>query len=342
MADENSQRMLRGFGDTNFVLQARDAVVGFRSQSPLPEAEFTFDAQGEHEPRWRVTGFEATEGLSAVYACTIDLANPSLAVNPDALLGRYAVLQVARQAAQRRFYGLVQRVEHRGTVADRRLARVTMVPALWVLSQRSDARVFQDMTAVDVVEAVLREAGLYVGQVEKQLQRALPKREYCVRYRESDLDFVRRLLASEGVSFPFRHEDEAESLVLCDGAHAWEPLRTMDGGAVPVAGAEGETHAVETVRHLRWERATRPAGVAVSEFDFTRPDYRIERMAPRRREGPRNLHEPAPAVTLHGYTAPAFHLTPATVHMRSGATTHGIASISCDATKPSLRGSLNG
>ena len=56
----------------------------------------------------------------------------------------------------------------------------------------------------------------------------------------------------------------------------------------------------------------------------------------------RNLHEPAPAVTLHGYTAPAFHLTPATVHMRSGATTHGIASISCDATKPSLRGSLNG
>ena len=306
MADQSDQRQVRGFGDTNFVLLARDAVAGPRPHAALPEAEFTFDAQGEHEPRWRVTGFEASEGLSRVYECAVDVANPSLAVNPDALLGRYAVLRVARPAAQRRFYGLVRRVEHRGTVADHRLARVTMVPALWTLSQRSDARVFQDVTAVEAVEAVLREAGVYVGAVEKQLQRPLPKREYCVQYRESDLDFVRRLLASEGVSFFFRHEDEAETLVLCDGAHAWEALRTMDGGAVPVAGAEGETHAVETVRHLRWERSTRPSGVAVSEFDFTRPDYRIERMAPRRREGPRNLYEPASAATLHGYAAPAY------------------------------------
>ena len=303
MSGETQMRRLRGFGDTNFVLLAEGESLDRRGASPLPEVVYSFDVQGQDERRWRVRRFEVTEALSSLYECVVDLAAESLYENPDPMLGKYALVQAQRDTVLRRFYGVVRRVEHRGTTASRRLARVFMVPALWVLSQRTDARIFQDMTAVEVVQAVLREAGLYASMLDLRLGREYPAREYCVQYRETDLAFVLRLLESEGITFFFRHEEEGEVLVLADGVQAWDTVRTMDEGPVPIAGAELATHRVESVRHLTWEREVRPSGVVVRDFDFTRPDYKLERMAPRQRDGERVLYEPAPALTLGRYGA---------------------------------------
>ncbi len=307
MGIETEMRRVRGFGDTTFVMLAREGAEALAGQhAPLPEAAYAFESQGDTGGAWRVRSFTATEGLSTVYECVVDLAHESLTANPDALLGRPAVLRVSREPLTRRFAGVVRRVEHRGTSATHRLARAYVVPALWALSQRSDSRVFQDKTAVEVVEAVLHEAGLYAGRLVVQVQRALATREYCVQHRETDLDFVMRLLAEEGVAFFFRHDDDGETLVLSDGAHAWTSVPTMDGAAIPVAGAESATQRVESVRHLAWERSLRPTGVTVRDFDFTRPDLRVERAAPRRRDPARPLYEPGPEVTLGGYQNPTY------------------------------------
>ena len=306
MGQDTELRRVRGFGDTTFVMLAREGASAVAGRAPLTEASYHFVSQGALDEPWRVRSFTAVEALSTLYECAVDLAHESMSANPDALLGRPAVLTVARDSLTRRFAGVVRRVEHRGTSNTRRLARAFIVPSLWALSQRTDARVFQDVTAIDVVEAVLREAGLYAGMLDVQVRRALPRREYCVQYRESDLDFVTRLLAEEGVVFSFRHDDEGETLVLSDGSHAWTSVPTIDGAAVPVAGPETATQHVESVRHLVWERQLRSTAVTVRDFDFTRPDLRVERAAPRRRDPSRALYEPAPELTLGGYQTPAY------------------------------------
>ncbi len=306
MGLETEMRRVRGFGDTTFVMLAREGADGTAGQAPLPEVTLRFTSQGDPESEWRVRSFTATEGLSAVYECVIDLAHASFAANPDALLGHPAVLHVERGSLTRRFAGVVRRVEHRGTSATHRLARVFVVPSLWALSQRSDTRIFQEKSAVEVVEAVLREAGLYAGMLDVQVQRALPAREYCVQHRESDLAFVSRLLEEEGVAYHFRHDDEGETLVLSDESHAWKDVPTMDGAAIPVAGPEVATQSVESVRHLAWERSLRPTAVTVRDFDFTRPELRVERSAPRRRDATRAKYEPGPEVTLGGYQGTAY------------------------------------
>ena len=146
-------------------------------------------------------------------------------------------------------------------------------------------------------DAVRREAHVYVGAVETRLQRTYPRREYCVQYRETDLEFVLRLLASGGVTFFFRHHERTETLVLCDGAHACGRPRRWTGPPLPIAGPEMATMAVETARRLAWERETKPTGVAVRDFDFTRPGFRLEGVEPRRAEGTRNLYTPANGAT---------------------------------------------
>jgi len=46
------------------------------------------------------------------------------------------------------------------------------------------------------------------------------KREYCVQYRESDLDVVARLLEESGIFYFFEHEKGTHTLVLGDAIHA--------------------------------------------------------------------------------------------------------------------------
>lgn len=298
MGQNTEMRRLRGFGDTSFAFQG-GGDLGATQGPPLPEAHFVLDLQGESERRWRVQEFTAIEALSSLYECVLDIASEDFADNPDLLLGRYALLQVHREPVVRRFYGVVRRVEQRGTTAGGRLARLTLVPSLWALSQRSDARVFQEMTAVEVAQAVLQAAGLYAGMLQIVLTQELPRREYIVQYRETDLAFFERLLESEGVTYFFRHDlDGTEALVLTDSLHAWAAVPTMDGGPIPVAGPEMVTHALEAVRNLSWQREQRATRLSVRDYDFTRPDLRIEGVVPRRGEDTRALFVPDPAVTL--------------------------------------------
>ena len=177
-----------------------------------------------------------------------------------------------------------------------------MVPALWALSQRVDSRVFQHQTAVEVVEAVLAAAGLGEGYVASQLTRDLPRREYCVQYRESDLAFVQRLLEEEGVAFWFRHEGEAEALVLADSP-TYTFCPTLDRKPVPFSPPQSALAHVEVVQRFELRRELRPTGAVVRDYDFTRPHAEIDltRASPRGDGGPRPRYEPAGRFTLGDY-----------------------------------------
>jgi hypothetical protein len=135
MGQDTELRRLRGFGDTTIAFALREGASELIDGTPLPEVALSFEgASGA----WRVRHLECVEGLSWLYECVVDLATDDLSENPDVLLGRPAHASVARGEALRRIHGVVRRVEHRGTTATHRLARVYLVPALWTLSQASD------------------------------------------------------------------------------------------------------------------------------------------------------------------------------------------------------------
>src|SRR4051812_17279022 len=97
---------------------------------------FTFESSADPAGSWRVVEVRSREGLSELYACTVDLASEQLAADADALLGSTARVLISRGGTTRRLCGVVHRVEHTGMRARHHLARVHLVPALWGLSQR--------------------------------------------------------------------------------------------------------------------------------------------------------------------------------------------------------------
>lgn len=313
--DAGATSMLRGVERT--VELAEDAVDAAREllsghgERPLPEVEFHFETSADTGAEWRVREVRLREGISEIYECAIDLCTEDLGAEPDAMLGRTCVFTMTRESLTRRLCGIVRRVEDSGTTAGKRLVRVLVVPQLWLLSQRRDIRIFQDMTAVDVVRRVLDDAGLYQDSLSDELQRQYPRREYCVQYRESDLDFVMRLLQEEGIAFHFQHVDETETLVLVDEVNAYPSLTTMDGGAVPVMGPEMGTARIETVRRFDWFHEMRPTGVVLRDFDFTHPtaEREMTRTQPRTGAGERAVYDYPARFTIGNYDTDNFAYT---------------------------------
>ncbi len=272
----------------------------------LDEVLFGLEIAGVSDA-WRVLRVSASERLSEPFECEVEAA-PSEALDDLASLpGRAATVRLWRgeaQARARRFTGVVLRAIDRGTSVGQRVVSLTVVPSLWLLSQRSDCRVFQDMTAREVVTEVLRDAGLYGDGTEVDWRvesGALSPREYCTQYNETDLEFVRRLLEDEGLTFYFDPASDDERLVVIDGGRDRAFAERVEGAA-PVMGAGGATAAFETVRSVEDLCEVVPEGVVLRDHDFTRPDLKLHQRASA--EGGRNvLYEHPARVNLQGYSA---------------------------------------
>jgi type VI secretion system secreted protein VgrG len=106
-------------------------------------------------------------------------------------------------------------------------AEVVIVPALWMLALGVNTRIFQQESVPEIAVRVLTEALLPYGRVLRpDVTRPYPRREYCVQYQESDLDFVHRLFEEEGISYSFEHHEPTELLVLHDRNEHFVPVDT--------------------------------------------------------------------------------------------------------------------
>jgi len=227
------------------------------------------------EPADAVVHLHLREELSQLYECALVVALEPGAPFPARWLGAPAQLAIHHGAMTRRVLGVVRRVEDLGATAVRQYVRLVVVPSLWLLSQRQDSRVFQNLAVPDIVRAVLRDAGLYDGDrlAVSEALRDLAPREYCVQHRERDLDFVLRILQEEGVALAFEHErDDGETLALVDGTERWLHVATADGAEGVALLDEGTATAdAESVHKLDAQGSLRPTGVALRDHDFSRP-----------------------------------------------------------------------
>ena len=192
-------------------------------------------------------------------------------VSLDDLVGEeFEVIVEAGGEEIRRHAGLCVAAEYAGNGEDGALFDIELRSGLWFLGRTQECRIFQEMTAVDVVMSVLGEYGL-AKDVEKRLSRTPPTRTICVQYRESDLAFVDRLLEAEGICY-FLEEDAkgGEKMILVDSAGAHEPIEGDDLLIYhPVSGGNAPDSAYVT----DWRAGGRATSgrVSLKDYDFEKP-----------------------------------------------------------------------
>ncbi|HET9985781.1 MAG TPA: type VI secretion system tip protein TssI/VgrG [Longimicrobiales bacterium] len=161
-----------------------------------------------------LAAFTGTEAISRPYRFRLDLMSEDPGIDGIDLVNSPVTITVALPAGEtREIHGVIFRFAQLGQTEDRTLYRAEIVPHLFYLTLTQNCRIFQHKTAVQIIEAVLKERGV---DYALKCNAPHPQRDFCVQYRESDFDFVSRLMEEEGIFYFFDHSGSKESMVLAD------------------------------------------------------------------------------------------------------------------------------
>lgn len=209
------------------------------------------------------------EKLGRLGTMDLELLSPDPSLALDSLLGQPLSLELAVDGDQTRFFhGLVSECSQTGRLGRYCRYSARVVPWLWLLTQTSDCRIYQQKSIPDIVKAVFREHG--TSNFEDSLTGNYSPRDYCVQYMETDFEFVSRLMEEEGIYYFFRHEKDKDTLVLCDsvGAHSAAVNYATISYYPPTANVVRKT---DHINNWLLSHSMQSGKVAHTDFDFTKP-----------------------------------------------------------------------
>lgn len=226
---------------------------------------FLFDAGG-HE--WHVVDFTIEETLSKPFQADLTLACEEEVPFAD-MIGTNGLLTIDSDDGERHLHGIVNRFIHTGVAGRFLLYSARIVPQMWLLSLEQDCRIFQDKSIPDIVKQILEESGITSDLFDFRLQGQYPAVTYCVQYRETDLQFVSRLLAREGIFYFFEHSEDKHLLIFGDSPVNYQPIAGEN--QVPLNPAGGAVAEEEAVISFQVQQQIRSGKYTLRDYNFERP-----------------------------------------------------------------------
>ncbi len=196
-------------------------------QNRASEAQMVFGIGG-NDKLFRVVAFEGSEKVSQLFSFVLDLAMEEAAADDfmfEGLLGEEAYLKILSEEADRYVHGIISKIESRGETGNFTIYRFYLVPKLWLLTLRTNNRIFQKKKTDEIIKTVLSDAGIPGDRYRFALTGSYQKREYCVQYNESDFDFISRLMEEEGIFYFFEHSKNKHVLVFSDSNVGFQTIR---------------------------------------------------------------------------------------------------------------------
>ena len=215
--------------------------------------------------------FEGVERVSDPFRFVLRVLSPDPNVDIQGLLTEAVVLTIPMEDdLERHIHGNICRMKLLNIGSDGMAAyEVEVVPWLWFLTLFSDCRIFQNKSVPDIVEQVFKDRGF--TDFRSSVQGTYEPRDYCVQYRETDFNFVSRLLEEEGIFYFFEHTEDKHTLVLADDMSAFAQCPNQSE-AVPFAPSTGGHLDDSVVFALEAEYRVQTGTASHTDYDFTKPN----------------------------------------------------------------------
>jgi type VI secretion system secreted protein VgrG len=229
--------------------------------------------------------FSCSEGLGTLGETSVSLLSPRSDLDADRILGKPVTLEIElRGDAKRHLHGFVTRFAHTGATGRLQRYQAIVRPWLWFLTRTTDCRIFQDMKVPDILKTVFDDHPIAVH--DARLFREYRTWDYCVQYRESDFDFVSRLMEHEGIYYRFDHADGEHKLILLDSASAHDPQPEGADDLPFFSAGQQPPPDLDFVSRWAMTRSVQPGKFAIKDFDFEAPgsDLLVDGEQPRRHD----------------------------------------------------------
>jgi len=145
-----------------------------------------------------VLNFHGREALNKPFKWTIEFTTPQKGISRQDAMLKYATLSMR---SGRVVQGIITGFKCLKETADQMHFAVTLSSRLALLSHTRRCAVWQNVSVPELVEQILRSHGFDGTDFEFRLERTYPVRELITQWRETDLQFIQRILAEDGIWF---------------------------------------------------------------------------------------------------------------------------------------------
>ncbi|MFO1199067.1 MAG: type VI secretion system tip protein TssI/VgrG [Burkholderiaceae bacterium] len=236
----------------------------------------------------RFSRMRVSEGVSRLFEIEIEAVSPKGDISPKALLGKSVTVEVTFADEKKRWYnGYVTRFGLGPTEGRYYAYRMTLRPWLWFLTRTTDCKIFQSKSVPAILKDVFHDEDTAAVAWRLGSAGAYKDWDYCVQYRESDFNFVSRLMEQEGIYYFFEHRDGAHELVVIDdkGQHKLDTGVNGKPGAGAgtysfVSSGRGQLYSRDHVAEWYGEEDIQPGDFVLQEYHFEAParDVKVKRL----------------------------------------------------------------
>jgi type VI secretion system secreted protein VgrG len=232
-------------------------------QSPLPAADLFIESM------------TVEEALSQMGSIQLNLLSPKNTISAADLLGKAVGITLTDVGDHKRFFhGHVTRFGHGAARGRYHAYHAEVRPWPWFLTRTTDCRIFQGLSVPDIVKQVCNDHP-GVAQLKFKLFRTYRKWDYCVQYRETDFQFISRLLEHEGIYWFVAHAEGKHTLTLLDAISAHDPV----AGSASIRHIEDPSTAPpdeQFISNWAFDEEIQTEKVALTSYDFERPSTSLK------------------------------------------------------------------
>ena len=221
-----------------------------------------------------LTGFKGIEGISGLFSFELNLLSENHNIKFEDIIGKNVTVSIILADGDKRFFnGIISSFSQGSgggeTGGDPHFSHytATMVPWFWLLTRTADSRIFQKLSVPDIVEKIFTEKEFL--DYKLLLNDSYEKRDYCVQYRETDFNFISRLLEEEGICYFFEHEEKKHTLILADASDKFKPCPKQESARYQISA--GGWLEEDVIISLEKMQEIRPAKYTINDFNFEIP-----------------------------------------------------------------------
>jgi len=216
-----------------------------------------------------LTTFSGEESISRPFRFQLEMLSTDHAIKAKDIIGKKVDVSILlSDGSTRVFNGHIMRfIGGPVNPSGKRIYHAEMVPWFQLLTLCNDCRIFQNMDVKAIIEQVFNDRGF--SDFEIMANRSFKQREYTAQYRESDFQFVNRLMEEEGIYYFFTHQDGKHTMILADTVNGYKACieseaHFYDGG-----------HSGDQLTEWAHEYNLIPGKWAQTDYNFTTPSTDI-------------------------------------------------------------------
>jgi type VI secretion system secreted protein VgrG len=217
-------------------------------------------------------GFTGNEGISRLFRFQLDVLSTNASLSFKDIVGQLVTINVSQvDGSDRYFNGYVSRFAQSGADESFTHYQMEVVPWLWFLTRNANCKIFQNMTIPNILSQVFDDCD--GANFQLSLTGDYDAREYVVQYRETDFNFVSRLMEQYGIFYFFQHENGNHTMVLGDSQSAFQSCPGQESARYDAA--TGALDATDVINTWHMEQEMRTGKYSLTDYNYLTPSSNL-------------------------------------------------------------------